>query len=216
MRLDIKSAMKRRKMNQTELAEAVGIQRSYMSELINGKKQPSMALFTRLVDVLKVSPDDFLRQDAPKTPEERGQQMLTSLLAFEESETVPFDRTGAADKGGSRHAAMMRACRALAPETRSLDFHLVARNMPSLGLLKGDAVVLDMNPLYRDGDLVIANAVDANGTGMTLIREYQAPFLVARDPGFRHQVLNLEKDAVSVLAKIVASFRAAQLAPQEA
>jgi putative transcriptional regulator len=216
MKIDIRSAMKRRKMNQTELAEAVGIQRSYMSELINGKKQPSMALFTRLVEVLKVRPDDFLRPDAPKTPEERGQQMLAYSLAFEESETVPFDRTGAVAKGSSRHAAMMRACRAVAPETRSLDFHLVARNMPSLGLLKGDAVVLDMNPQYRDGDLVIAQLVDANGIGMTLIREYQAPFLVARDPGFRHQVLNLEKDSVGVLAKIVASFRAAQLAPQEA
>lgn len=56
----IRRARNAKKLTQDELAAATGIDRSYLSELENGKKNISIDVFMRLSDSLDVKPYKLL------------------------------------------------------------------------------------------------------------------------------------------------------------
>ena len=56
---------KKRKINQMELAEALGISVSYMSKIENGKCNFGVDILMRLTEVLNVSADDILKSAPP-------------------------------------------------------------------------------------------------------------------------------------------------------
>lgn len=45
--------------NQTKLAKAAGISRSYLNEIESGKKQPSRPVIASLANVLELDPNDL-------------------------------------------------------------------------------------------------------------------------------------------------------------
>lgn len=61
----IKSVRQHKGMTQPELAEAVGIEQSYLSKLENGKSIPSEDLFERLLEVLGISINELIEELDP-------------------------------------------------------------------------------------------------------------------------------------------------------
>ena len=53
---------------QTELAEKIGLSKNAVSEMLAGKRVPSLATIGALCAVLDCTPNDILEYDAPKMP----------------------------------------------------------------------------------------------------------------------------------------------------
>ena len=64
----IRQARKKRKLSQAQLAEAVQISISHMSDIENGKTRISLDIFYRLAMALEVSADWLLETNSPDTP----------------------------------------------------------------------------------------------------------------------------------------------------
>ncbi len=60
----------KRNMKQTDLAEKVGIQPTYISHLENGQKEPSLALLFKIADACQFSFSDFFNFDAYNASEQ--------------------------------------------------------------------------------------------------------------------------------------------------
>jgi transcriptional regulator with XRE-family HTH domain len=80
MKLQIGPVIARRRMSQTQLADAVGVQKGYLSEIVSGKKLPSLDTFMRLCDVLKATPNELFGIDRPLGFSEGPQQFRTRAV----------------------------------------------------------------------------------------------------------------------------------------
>ena len=56
----LREARRGRGVTQERLAEAVGVDRTYISMLERGVHQPSLSVFLRLADALGVAPEEFV------------------------------------------------------------------------------------------------------------------------------------------------------------
>ncbi len=63
--LDIGRILSEKGWSQTRLADAVGISRGYMSQLVSGQKQPSHDMLLRLADALDVQIGELYRSPQP-------------------------------------------------------------------------------------------------------------------------------------------------------
>jgi len=59
--LNIKRIRTKKKMSQGDIARALGVDRGYISNIENGKKNPTLATIQRLADALGVSADELLK-----------------------------------------------------------------------------------------------------------------------------------------------------------
>ncbi len=59
----IRELMRRRGLNITELAKLVDVERSHISNIMAGRKKPSIDLALRLSKVLGVTVNEFMRKD---------------------------------------------------------------------------------------------------------------------------------------------------------
>lgn len=57
----MRSLRRKRGLTQVELAEMLGIDRSYLSEIETGKKDPSLRVLKAIADGFKLSLSQFLR-----------------------------------------------------------------------------------------------------------------------------------------------------------
>jgi transcriptional regulator with XRE-family HTH domain len=48
-------------MSQGDIARALGVDRGYISNIENGKRNPTLATMTKLAEALKVSVDELLK-----------------------------------------------------------------------------------------------------------------------------------------------------------
>lgn len=60
MKLRLGPVLHRRKIKQTTLADAVGVNKSYISEIVSGKKLPSMDVLSKIVEYLDVDPSEVM------------------------------------------------------------------------------------------------------------------------------------------------------------
>lgn len=51
----------KKKMSQGDIARALDVDRGYISNIENGKKNPTLATIQKLADALKVSADELLK-----------------------------------------------------------------------------------------------------------------------------------------------------------
>ena len=56
----LKKVLEERSIEQQELAQAVGVSQAFMSYVINGLKDPSVAVLKRMADYLKMSVDELI------------------------------------------------------------------------------------------------------------------------------------------------------------
>ncbi len=58
----VRTLRRKRGWTQVEMAEALGIDRSYLSEIETGKKDPSLTILKTLADGLELTLSELLRQ----------------------------------------------------------------------------------------------------------------------------------------------------------
>ncbi len=58
---NIKNIRLDKEITQTELAETIGVDKSFISNIENGKTNPTLSTITSLAKALKVSPDELLK-----------------------------------------------------------------------------------------------------------------------------------------------------------
>lgn len=60
MEIDLKSALKKRGMSQQQLADAIDVSKGYISEIANGKKQPSIETLEQILDALDANVSEIV------------------------------------------------------------------------------------------------------------------------------------------------------------
>jgi len=58
---NMKSIRAKKKMSQGDIARALEVDRGYISNIENGKKNPTLTTIQKLADALKVSMDELLK-----------------------------------------------------------------------------------------------------------------------------------------------------------
>ena len=58
---NIKRIRTRKKMSQGDIARALEVDRGYISNIENGKKNPTLATIKKLADALNISADELLK-----------------------------------------------------------------------------------------------------------------------------------------------------------
>ena len=58
---NMKRIRTKKKMSQGDIARALGVDRGYISNIENGKKNPTLATIQKLADALKISADELLK-----------------------------------------------------------------------------------------------------------------------------------------------------------
>lgn len=168
MKFNITPHLKRRKMTQTDLAEAMHVNRSFVSEIIHGKKRPSMEKLELMIRALDVSPSEIIIDDEPDDAVK--------------PETPPGFGEGAAKAYAFPKAYFAQdIMRYIAPAARHPAPFLVTRAEPAFALLTGDVVIVDLNSTAKDDDIVLITRLIEAGSAVTQFRRLITPWLVAGD-----------------------------------
>lgn len=88
----------------------------------------------------------------------------------------------------------------------------ITRPSPSLGLLAGDVVIIDLASPPKDGDIILVGAVNISDHSaapdvITLLRRYHGSFALSADPGEPMPILSLEGHDASWRGTVRAMFR---------
>jgi transcriptional regulator with XRE-family HTH domain len=140
------------------LADQLGIARSYISDLANGKKIASVGLLQRVASLTGLPLPALLGQDG-----------------FAEGAVAPYDP-------GTRSNRLTDIAASLAPNLRHPSFFVAASANHDFGILQGDFIVIDAKfDAHRiaQGTLVIAQIAGDDGEGRTLTARLAAPWLIS-------------------------------------
>lgn len=85
----IKTARKRAKLKQAELAEKIGISEKHLSKIETGKNFPALDNFLKIVEVLNLSLDDFGIKVVPNTSKEK-EQLLKIILSADDDQVKAY------------------------------------------------------------------------------------------------------------------------------
>lgn len=100
----------------------------------------------------------------------------------------------------------------LCPDLHALGAVVLAADLTSWGLLRGDVAVYDMKHAPREGDLVIATLTDLEvGQSRTLCRWLLADHLIAESRAGTEPAISIHDERVTLRGPVVASFRAPHL-----
>nr|WP_306043470.1 MULTISPECIES: LexA family transcriptional regulator [unclassified Mameliella] len=177
--------LKTLRMTQTALAEKVGISAGYLSELISGKKQPSMSTLSAIAEALEISTAELHGAPTPSS----GFHEPTESFVSPVKETPADLRKALMEQPG--HASY-RVNRAALP----------------FGILAGDIIILELGKSGQSGDLVIATRVDDQGAAETFLARKIAETFVLPDP----QDAPLKSNGaatITVMGRVSAVFRSA-------
>lgn len=142
----------------TKLANDLGLSRSYVSDLANGKKRGSVETMRRVAEITGIDaanllgaamPDELHDQATPYTP-------------------APVARDTTIDA-------------VIAPNVRQRQTFIVETPAPALHILTGDVIIIDMRNLGQSGDIVLAAILDGDFRETRILR-YLPPHLVSGDP----------------------------------
>lgn len=91
-------------------------------------------------------------------------------------------------------SALIAALKAIARHGQTYE---IARPSPSLGLLMGDILIIDLNTPPKDGDVVLIGLQVTEGPDdvQTLVRRLQKGFAVSADPGEVQPIVELGDQA---------------------
>ena len=190
MKLNIRDHLKAARMKQAALAEAADITPGFLSEILSGKKQPSVETLQAIAAALKVSVADLVAdppQDAVKT------------IGFAEPEAEPFEP--------ETSTSLQKALSALASACKHAETYLIRKSDASLALCAGDVLVIDLDAPLEPGALVIATIADADsGEATTVVRRYVPGWLFGSGDPVR---TDDDKTSVGVLGSVRSMIRPA-------
>lgn len=192
MKLNIPPILALRGLSQTDLANGIGVNRSYISELISGRKEPSFEILRKLGTFLQV-PVAALIDDPLATP--RTTQTATPPTdhngpGFSESQAQAFTFSETAPPSTANLA--FNAMRSTAKHPVS---YRVTAGIPAFSMRAGDLLVVDLGVQGRDGDMILVGLTDANGfNAITLIRTLHGTLALAATATDALPVIDMAND----------------------
>lgn len=160
MKMRLKPLLKRRDMTQKELADRTGLSNPFVSLLATGQRRASPDTLERLARELGVGIADLF--DGPPGMAESAVAPWTPTPAGTDD---PRTAAATAMRAAARHGFIYEATAAA----------------PSIGVLTGDLVIADLQFDLRDGDTVIATALDKHGGARTALARWLAPWVLWGD-----------------------------------
>jgi transcriptional regulator with XRE-family HTH domain len=197
MKLNIKPHLDRLGMTQTELAEAMDVNRSFVSDIINGKKRPSMEKLELLIRALGVRPADVIIDAGTEDVNSKPVQ------GFEEgaAQTYTFPKAYLAQD----------IMRYVAPNARHPAAFLVVRPEPAFALLAGDVVIVDLNGTAHDDDIVLITRISDDGSAVTHFRRLITPWLISGDVRTASDKVDDPTGQVAIMGIVAGVLRGAGL-----
>lgn len=165
MRLNIAPHLARAKMTQSALADRVGVNKGFMSEIISGKKSPSVETLIAIATTLNVKAGDLFDDAAdPPPPPQRPNGMEEEAQPYTHRPRKDEDQIRALYSGRARNAAIT---------------HRASVDMPGFGIVAGDLIVCDLARFPTPGEVAIAVLIDTDaGTAHSFIRRFVPPLLL--------------------------------------
>jgi transcriptional regulator with XRE-family HTH domain len=157
MKMRLKPLLERRGMTQKELAERTGLSNPFVSLLASGQRRASPDTLERLARELGVGIADLF-DGAPGMAESGVAPWTPAPTATDE----PRAAAATAMKAAARHGFIYEATEAA----------------PSIGVLPGDLVVADLQFDLRNGDTVVATALDDHGGARTALGRWLPPWVI--------------------------------------
>lgn len=188
MNLRIGEILRDKKLSQVALAERADISPGYLSEIIAGKKDPSLRTLSAIAEGLSVPVRELYAAAGATAPSPQP--------GFSESDVKPLER----DPAEARDYA-----RLLAPGMRHPSLFQALRSTPLFGIFAGDLLLVDLKPDLATGAMVLVNETTADGSAITTIRRLALPFLLTGDP--TDAVLRMDTEVHSINAEIASVIR---------
>lgn len=200
MKLNIPPILALRGLSQTDLANGIGVNRSYISELISGRKEPSFEILRKLGTFLQVPVaaliDDPLATRAPtQAPETTPDHQPPTTPdhqppGFRETQAEPFTFRESAPPSMAKDVFKALSSAAAHPVS-----YRATGAIPAFSMCPGDILVVDLATPGRDGDLILVGLTDANGfNAVTLVRKLHGTFALAANPTDPTPVIDMAGD----------------------
>lgn len=190
MKLAIGPALKKAGVSQAWLADRIGVSRGFLSEIVSGKKRPSLETLDRMAEELGVSPGDLYEHDVPGLAEPAAQWR---------GGVKPYGRRGLA-----------AALSVIAPDARRPEPWLLSGDRPGFALRSGDLLVVDMNGAAEPGDIVITTDADPEtGEAVTDVSRWLDPWLESDMPSERPRRMTAD-GRTAILGVVRGSLRGAR------
>lgn len=198
MKLNLSPAIARAKISQTALADAIGVNKGFMSEIISGKKSPSLEKLIAIAQVLNCAMTDLF-DGGPETAAKPSDPP-----GFSEDQAAPFVISQRQDKSAADHAV-----NSLKASLRHGATYRMMQTVPWLGLKQDDILVVDLATKPTEGDLILIGVTNADGFNTrTTLRRFIGGKAVSADLSERIMMIDLETSATaSWRATVRAVFR---------
>jgi transcriptional regulator with XRE-family HTH domain len=182
MTLNLERHIRRAGLTQARLADMIGITPGYLSNLVSGRRKPSLDLLQKLAAALGVHVTD-LYVGAPGGMSEPAVKPLDAPMP-----------------------SLQAACAAINVRADHPAMYTVTADAPGFAICAGDTLVVDLRAQPRTGDMVLANILDATGGATTELRRLYGDMLAPASPGAA--VTDMKTEDAAVLARVVAVIRA--------
>ena len=191
---------------QSQLADALGRDKSAITNLLQGKRQLKASEIPVIAAFLGVHETQVLGM--PDTPAPAPEPALDGL---QEPARIPFQgapspqtlRSGQLIEDNGRYYYEEAA----APEAHCYMLEVRDDSLNLAGVLRGDLLLCDPKRAAQDGDIVIVQHYNDDGSAQTLIRGYQPPFLEVASSSPLHAKLHEERANVAIMATVIRLIR---------
>jgi transcriptional regulator with XRE-family HTH domain len=183
MKLHIAPLLAEKRITQTAFADAIGVNKSYVSEMVAGKKEPSFDTLRKMVEVLGVPVGQLF-----------GEEPVDALAAtppgFSESQAEPFEFRASGPLG-----MQARMFQAMKTGARHPTAYRLTRHIPSLAMRSQDVLVVDLATRAREGQVILVGMTDRQGyNAITLVRRLVGPYAMSAELDDQEPAIHLEDD----------------------
>ncbi len=190
---------------QSQLAEALGRDKSAITNLLQGKRQLKASEIPVIAAFLGVHETHVLGMPdapAPKPVTDGGLQEAVRI-PFQGAPSAQTLRSGQIVEENGRYYYEETAL----PEAHCYMLEVRDDSLNLAGVLRGDLLLCDPKRTPQDGDIVIVQHYNEDGSAQTLIRGYQPPFLEVASTTPTHAKLHEDRANVAIMAVVIRLIR---------
>lgn len=187
MKLNIAPVLARKNIKQSALADAINVNKGYVSELISGKKEPSLETLRRIVEFLDVPVGELFGEIAHEPAAQADE-----APGFRESDVAEYQ------PGETRDPLEAKLLSAASGLVRSPVTYRATTAIGAFAIQPGDLLIVDLAGGPVSGDMVLVGLTDQNGfNARTIICRLHGHIAVAPEPAFPDAVLDLQTSAIA-------------------
>lgn len=187
MKIEIAQHLKAARMTQGALADAIGKSHGFLSEILSGKKNPSVETLQAMADALGVPVSAIIAGGDDTQPP-------TGLA---EAQAEPFR--------AAQSSPIREAIAALSRAIRRPDTYRVRNADAALALCAGDVLIIALGATPAPGALVIATIANLDsGEAATIVRRYVPGWLFGAG---QPMAIEDKQNSVGVLGTVVSVIR---------